>query len=158
MASTTPLPRVVGRPMEEEPMARVGRKRTIVAALVISLVVGMTPGPAAAGDENRFATDFGLGVGAFFTNLVYMPVKFVYATLGGITGGFAYVLTGFNYDIAKGIWVPSTGGDYVVTPTMLRGDEPIYFSGTTQPKRARDARAEEDLGANDKRDADGTAY
>jgi hypothetical protein len=145
--------------MEEEPMAKLGRKRAIVAALVLSVALGMTVGPAAAEeDDHRFATDFGLGVGAFFTNLVYMPVKFVYATLGGVTGGFAYVLTGFNYSIAKSIWVPSTGGDYVVTPSMLRGDQPIYFSGTTQPKRESRARGEEDLDTNSKRDADGTAY
>ncbi len=140
-------------------MATAKRGRTIVAALVVSVVLGMTAVPARADDDNRFATDFGLGVGAFFTNLIYMPVKFVYATLGGITGGFAYVLTGLNYDIAKGIWVPSTGGDYVITPSMLRGDQPVYFSGTTQPVRESGARAEEDLGAgNGKRDADGTAY
>jgi hypothetical protein len=82
----------------------------------------------------QFATDFGVGVGAVFTNIFYMPVKFVYATLGGITGGFAYVLTGLRLDIAKGIWVPSMGGTYVVTPSMLKGEDPIYFSGTTQPK------------------------
>jgi hypothetical protein len=136
-----------------------GRGRTIVAAAALSVALGMAARPAmAADDDNRFATDFGLGVGAFFTNLVYMPVKFVYATLGGITGGFAYVLTGLNYDIAKGVWVPSTGGDYVITPSMLRGDDPIYFSGTTQPKGDRGARSEEDLGTDRKRDADGTAY
>ena len=139
-------------------MARLGRKRTIVAAVVLSVALGMTGPVAAAEDEHRYATDFGLGVGAFFTNLVYMPVKFVYATVGGITGGFAYVLTGFNYGVAKSIWVPSTGGDYVVTPSMLRGDQPIYFSGTTQPKRESRAREEEDLDTSRKRDADGTAY
>ena len=140
-------------------MARLGRGRTIVAAAALSVALGMAARPAmAADDDNRFVTDFGLGVGAFFTNLVYMPVKFVYATLGGITGGFAYVLTGLNYDIAKGVWVPSTGGDYVITPSMLRGDDPIYFSGTTQPKGDRGSRSEEDLGTDTKRGADGTAY
>lgn len=125
-------------------MARVGRGRTIVAALVLSTVLG-TAMPAMAEDDNRFATDFGYGVGAFFTNLVYMPAKFVYATLGGITGGFAYVLTGFNFNVGKSVWVPSTGGDYVITPAMLRGDDPIYFSGTTRPRSERRERQEEDL-------------
>jgi hypothetical protein len=79
----------------------------MVAAVVLSVALGMTA-PAAAEEENRFAKDFGYGVGAFFTNLIYMPAKFVYATLGGVTGGFAYVLTGLNFDVAKRIWVPST--------------------------------------------------
>lgn len=127
-------------------MAKTGRGRRIVAALTLAVVVA-TGGPAWADEENRFATDFGYGVGAFFTNLIYMPTKFTYATLGAITGGFAYVLTGFNFNVAKSVWVPSTGGDYVITPSMLRGEDPIYFSGTTQPKRERAARDEEDLPA-----------
>jgi hypothetical protein len=133
--------------MEEEAMGTVGRRRTIVAALVLSVSLSMA-GPAAAEDENRFARDFGYGVGAFFTNLIYMPTKFVYATLGGVTGGFAYVLTGLNFDVAKRIWVPSTGGDYVITPSMLKGEDPIYFSGETKERHASRARAaEEDLDA-----------
>lgn len=125
-------------------MARLGRVRTVVAAVMLAAVLVATVRPAVAEeDDHRFATDFGVGVGAVFTNIFYMPVKFVYATLGGITGGFAYVLTGLRMDIAKGIWVPSMGGTYVVTPSMLKGEDPIYFSGTTQPKRA--TRDEEDL-------------
>jgi hypothetical protein len=138
-------------------MGTVGRRRMIVAALVLSVALGaagqaaagpVAAAPAAAEDENRFARDFGYGVGAFFTNLVYMPAKFVYATLGGVTGGFAYVLTGLKFDVAKRIWVPSTGGDYVVTPSMLKGEEPIYFSGETKERHASHAgAAEEDLDA-----------
>lgn len=127
-------------------MARAGRGRRIVAALAVCVVVGSAQ-PARADDENRFATDFGYGVGAFFTNLIYMPVKFTYATLGAITGGFAYVLTGLNTNVGKSVWIPSTGGDYVITPSMLRGEDPIYFSGTTRPKREGATRSEEDLPA-----------
>lgn len=129
----------------------------VAVAMLTALLVASTVRveAAEAEEEHRFATDFGVGVGAIFTNLFYMPTKFVYATLGGITGGFAYVLTGLRLDIAKGIWVPSMGGTYVVTPSMLRGEDLIYFSGTTQPKRA--TRDEEDLPSS-KRDADGKSY
>jgi hypothetical protein len=131
--------------MEEEPMARLRRGRTAVAVavLVAVLVVTVARPAVAEEDENHFAKDFGVGIGAVFTNIFYMPVKFVYATLGGITGGFAYVLTGLRLDLAKGVWVPSMGGTYVVTPSMLKGEDPIYFSGTTQPKH--ESRQEEDL-------------
>jgi hypothetical protein len=27
------------------------------------------------------------------------------------------------------------GGDYVVTPSMIRGEEPVMYSGTTERKR-----------------------
>lgn len=140
-------------------MMRQGRGRMVVAAAVLAATLVATARPAAAEeDRNRFATDFGFGVAAFFTNLIYMPTKFVYATLGGITGGFAYVLTGFKYDLAREIWVPSTGGDYVVTPSMLKGEEPIYFSGTTRAKQERSSRSEEDLDAPAAKGGQGTAY
>ena len=127
-------------------MAGLSRGRRVVVAMVLAatLLVGATRARADDDEEHRYASDFGVGIGAVFTNIVYMPVKFVYATLGGITGSFAYVLTGFRMDIAKGIWVPSLGGTYVVTPSMLKGEDPIYFSGTTVPKR-HESRDEEDL-------------
>ena len=34
---------------------------------------------------------------------------------------------------AESIWVTSMGGNYVVTPSMLRGEEAIAFSGTPTP-------------------------
>ena len=131
-------------------MAGQGRK-IVVAALVAALVIGATRPAFAEEDSQRYASDFGVGVGAVFTNILYMPAKFVYATFGGITGGLAYLLTGFRYDLAKEIWRPSLGGTYVVTPSMLRGEDKIYFSGTTEPRRSE--RDEEDLPA--KRDDDG---
>ena len=128
----------------------------LTALLAASTVrVEAVEAEAQAEEEHRFATDFGVGVGAIFTNLFYMPTKFVYSTLGGITGGFAYVLTGLRLDIAKSIWVPSMGGTYVVTPSMLKGEDVLYFSGTTQPKGS--TRDEEDLPSG-KPDAKGKSY
>jgi len=130
-----------------------GGKVVVVLALALVLVSGATQSRAEE-EEHRYASDFGVGVGAVFTNILYMPAKFVYATLGGVTGSFAYVLTGLNMDIAKSVWVPSLGGTYVVTPSMLKGEDRIYFSGTTQPKHY--AAREEDLASSShKRDDDG---
>jgi hypothetical protein len=112
---------------------RMGRGRIAVIAAVLVATVGIsTVGSVVAAeseDEHQYASDFGLGVGAVFVDLVYMPLKFVYATLGGLTGGLAYVLTAGRSDTATAIWRPSLGGTYVITPAMLRGDEPIHFSG-----------------------------
>ena len=68
-----------------------------------------------------------------FVNILYMPAKLVYATLGGFTGGVAYLLTGANMEVANRIWTPSLGGNYVVTPAHLRNEHTLYFSGTTEP-------------------------
>jgi hypothetical protein len=82
--------------------------------------------PAHAG----FLEDAGWGTLTVLTNVIYMPAKLVYATLGGITGGLAFALTGGDTQTAENVWVTSMGGNYVVTPNMLRGEEAIAFSGT----------------------------
>jgi hypothetical protein len=73
----------------------------------------------------------GYGAGALVSNVVYIPVKLVYAVLGGLVGGAAYGLTLGNTQTADTIWRSSLGGDYVVTPDMLEGKQPLHFSGPT---------------------------
>ena len=102
--------------------------RTVVAALVLMASLG-TAQPARA----AFLEDAGWGVLTVLSNVIYMPSKIVYATLGGITGGFAFALTGGDIDTANTVWGPSLGGTYVLTPSMLRGDEPIHFAPATSP-------------------------
>jgi hypothetical protein len=63
--------------------------------------------------------------------LVYFPAKLVYATLGGIVGGFTYALTGGDLDTAKEVWEPSFYGTYVITPDHLKGNEPVRFFGVS---------------------------
>ena len=74
-------------------------------------------------------SDAGWGVLAAAANVFYMPAKIVYAGLGIVTGGLAYVLTVGDADAAQKVWSPSVGGSYVITPAMLRCDEPILFNG-----------------------------
>jgi hypothetical protein len=107
-----------------------GRGGTRCIAAVLVAVLLAVARPAASAEAPDYANDFGVGVGTVLCNLVYMPVKVVYATLGGITGGFAYILTAGRMDTASSVWRPSMGGTYVITPSMLRGEDPIYFSGT----------------------------
>ncbi|MBV8774714.1 MAG: hypothetical protein JO166_20635 [Deltaproteobacteria bacterium] len=71
----------------------------------------------------------GLGAGAVAGNLVYVPAKVAYGILGGIGGAAGYALTGGNKQVANSIWRSSLGGDYVLTPDMMTGKRPIYFSG-----------------------------
>ena len=80
-----------------------------------------------------YVEDVGMGTATVAANLFYIPAKLVYATLGGVTGGFAYVLTGANYQVAERVWTPSLGGNYVLSPEQLRGNQPIYFSAPATP-------------------------
>src|ERR1700683_1370118 len=73
----------------------------------------------------------GYGTGSLLTNILYIPAKLVYAILGGLIGGGAWLVTAGNGQTADTIWRSSLGGDYVVTPDMLAGKEPLHFSGPT---------------------------
>jgi hypothetical protein len=99
--------------------------RTVIAT--VALVGALAGGrPAEAG----YLEDAGWGGLTVLTNVLYMPAKLVYATVGGITGGFVYAVTVGDMDAAEKVWVMSMGGTYVVTPSMLQGEEPIAFTGT----------------------------
>lgn len=82
------------------------------------------------------AEDLGYGVGAVLATIFYSPAKITYASLGLITGGLGFVLTGGNSDVANSIVYPAIGGSYVITPRHLRGEEPVIFVG---PPPALDA-------------------
>jgi hypothetical protein len=97
------------------------------AAAAATLVVGLVGArPAHAG----YLEDAGWGSLTVLTNVVYMPAKLIYATAGALTGGLAFALTGGDLGTAETVWVTSMGGTYVVTPSMLQGQDPIAFTGT----------------------------
>lgn len=102
-------------------------RQWVYASAVGVMLVGGFSSPAQA----SFLSDAGMGVAAIGANVVYTPAKLIYATLGGITGGFTYVLTGGNYQTAAKVWSPALGGNYLLNPSHLRRQEPIYFSGPT---------------------------
>jgi hypothetical protein len=97
----------------------------VVAAAVLAASLG-----SAAPARADFLEDAGWGTLTVLSNVVYMPAKLVYATLGGLTGGLALGLTGGDMDVAETIWITSLGGTYVLTPPMLRGEESIAIAGT----------------------------
>jgi type IV secretory pathway VirB2 component (pilin) len=95
--------------------------------LVAALTISIQPGPAfAAGGTGSEA---GLGVAAALCSLVYGPVKIVYATLGAVFGGMAWGLSGGDSEVMNAVVTPAVRGDYVVTPSILRGEEPLEFIG-----------------------------
>jgi len=124
------------------------KKSCAITTLLIALLLAMPIGPlseyAAAQTLGAPAPDqqvpqpqqggvnwpgAGYGVGALFVNILYVPAKLVYAVLGSFVGGAAYVVTAGNEQAANGVWRSALGGDYVVTPQMLAGQQPLNFSG-----------------------------
>lgn len=102
-------------------------RNSIARGLVALAVVAAVAGPVRADDD--FAADAGYGLLAVVTNVFYMPAKILYAGFGGLVGGLAYLTAAGDIDTARGVWSPSVGGDFVLTGSMLRGRQPIYFVG-----------------------------
>ena len=117
-------------------------RRLLIAMVVVGLVVGSIrfhpalaqtepeplASPAASTEENP-AASFGWGMAAVGTNLLYIPAKMIYAITGGLVGLLAWGVTLGNNDVGLGVLQPAVTGTWVVTPEMLRGDQPIMFLG-----------------------------
>ena len=105
--------------------------RSCVVAALVCAFVGAVPLAARADEapERNIFLHYGLGVGAVLCTLVYGPVKVVYATLGSLTGGVAWLLTGGRTDVPREIIQPAVRGDYIVTPENLTFNQPLQFVG-----------------------------
>lgn len=102
-----------------------GRRWIAMAALSVTLA-------AAPARATTYLGDAGWGVAATLANIGYMPVKLVYATLGGLTGGLAWACTAGDSQVASKVWQASLGGTYVLTPSVLKGDSGVAFTGTDE--------------------------
>jgi hypothetical protein len=93
-----------------------------------------TAGPNNQPAEQPIGEEAGYGAGAALASVFYIPAKVTYAGLGLITGGLGYLLTGGRADVANNIIYPAVRGNYVVTPSHLKGTEPLYFVGAPPPE------------------------
>ena len=117
-------------------------KTQLLKGIALGLFVAMTCAPLyaqTAGSptqpaEPSASEEGGYGFGAVIANLFYMPAKITYAGLGLITGGLGYVVSAGRADVANNIIYPAVRGNYVVTPSHLKGTEPLYFVGAPPPE------------------------
>ncbi len=79
--------------------------------------------------ENSEDSSFGLHIASGALSILYTPIKLVYAGLGGLMGGMAYMVTGGNEQVTQSIWDASVQGTYWLTPQHLQGHVPIHFKG-----------------------------
>jgi hypothetical protein len=96
--------------------------RGLALALAVAAVTAATPAQAAGNDT-------ALGVGSAVCSLVYAPSKLAFAGLGTVVSGLAYVMTGFDGDVARPIFYSAVRGDYVITPAHLEGRRVVEFVG-----------------------------
>ena len=108
----------------------------LLKGIALTSLVAVMSGPlyAQTADTNSqpaepVGQEAGYGVGAALASIFYIPAKVTYAGLGLLAGGLGYVVSGGRSDVANNIIYPAVRGNYVVTPSNLKGTEPIYFVG-----------------------------
>src|SRR5437870_1409293 len=105
----------------------------VFVAMTVSPLHAQTADPNQPVQQEGVGEEAGYGIGAALANVLYIPAKVTYAGLGLLTGGLGYVLSGGRADVANNIIYPAVRGNYVVTPSHLKGTEPIYFVGAPPP-------------------------
>ena len=101
----------------------------LFVAITASPLYGQTADTANQQPEQSVGEEAGYGIGSALANVIYIPAKVTYAGLGVLTGGLGYLLSGGRPDVANNIIYPAIRGNYVVTPSHLRGEQPLYFVG-----------------------------
>ncbi len=96
------------------------------AATVGALVIALQAAPVRA---DTGAVEAGTGAAAAVSSLIYGPVKIVYSVLGVVFGGFAWALSGGDTDVMTAVISPAVRGDYVITPSHIRGERSVEFFG-----------------------------
>ena len=90
----------------------------IVVAGLLSPSVGIAHPPPGRTPGGEFAR----GVAAPVFSVVHFPAKFAMGVAGAFLGGISGFLTGGDDRAAEGIWHPTVGGTYFITPATLEGE------------------------------------
>ena len=105
--------------------------------ITLAMVALLWPGVSLAQQTGQTSgAEFAKGVAAPVLSVVYFPVKLAVGITGGLLGGISGWATGGNERAAEGIWRPTVGGSYFITPEVLDGKKPFLpFDGgpTAQP-------------------------
>jgi hypothetical protein len=102
-------------------------KHVCIGLLGLSLILS-SPDLSAAQQQQTSRSMSGevfYGVASPVLSVVYFPIKFSVGVVGAILGGISGGLTGGSERAAKGIWWPTAGGSYFITPDVLSGEEPF---------------------------------
>lgn len=119
------------------------RQRLLLIALLTTLlalpgcalfVVGGAAGAAAGGaasaeSSQRESHSAATYAGTILANVFYFPAKVLFAAGGGVVSGLTYVLTLGSDEPAGGVWRSAVEGNYVLSPRMMEGREPVRFVG-----------------------------
>jgi len=120
-------------------------RQPLAAGLTVLSVCSLVPGCAlvaagavggAAAGASASVSDSEKGhhppmayAGSVAANVAYVPAKIVFAGVGAMTSGLAYLATLGRHEPSSAIWDASVKGNYVMTPSMIEGKTPVHFVG-----------------------------
>ncbi len=100
------------------------------APIIVAGAAGGAAGAAASAKESESEEHSAATyVGTVLVDIGYVPCKVIFAAGGAIVSGVAYFITAGDSRTSRSIWNASVNGDYVVTPRMMEGKEPVHFIG-----------------------------
>ncbi len=79
------------------------------------------------GDEQHGAVTY---VATALLDVFYLPAKVLVGSAGVITSSLAYLVTVGDSDTFSSVWNSAVKGDYVLTPRMVEGKDPVHFAGS----------------------------
>jgi len=116
-----------------------GFRRCVGISLCAFLLTAGYAAPSRASEDSQSLTSAAAyGMGSILGTALYAPFKITYAALGSLTGGLAWLVSGGNNEVAKGVIGPAVRGTYVITPEVLRAPDfpnSIAFVGREASQR-----------------------
>jgi len=97
-------------------------KKMMLSGIVVAGLLSPSLGIAHPPPGRTPGGEFARGIAAPVLSAVYFPVKFGVGVAGAFLGGISGFLTGGNDRAAEGIWHPTVGGTYFITPAILEGE------------------------------------
>jgi hypothetical protein len=99
----------------------------LITALLLGLMLIVSTTAVAAESRESTGQEVTYGAGSFFGTLLYAPFKTSFCVVGAVTSGLTLPFGGPQ--TAGKVASKACGGTWVITPSTLKGKEPVRFVG-----------------------------
>jgi hypothetical protein len=116
--------------------------RLIVALGIAMLLIGHSaPSWAASESARQHSTlrQVGTGIGSAVGTVVYFPFKAAFCIVGGLASGVTFMVAGSEQ--AGRVADTTCRGTWTITPSMVAGEEPVWFVGNPSGATVKSAPA-----------------
>ena len=110
-------------------------RKTLLMLLGLIVIGALAVSPAHADSAGQEAA---YGAGSVFGTLLYAPFKTSFCVVGAVTSGLTLPFGGT--DTAGRVATAACAGTWAITPSVIKGQEPVRFVGGTSGTTVRAAR------------------